>query len=428
MDHKTIKVAMICHFSNPEVREHLPLDKRRLYTIVRKVLRLPSKKGGYGDIAPWDTDIIKDFRNREDIELHVVSAHSGLKRPEVYFVSNKVQYHFISCDIAVMLKHIIKTPEQWVKFNPMIPQTRKIVDGIKPDIVLLVGAENAYISSTVLGLNGYPIYVLCQTVYNNPERSTFGEVDIHNSFVEQEIVKKTPYFGVFCDKHKILLQKLSNNLKIFRFDWPDDGSLLTPIQCEKKYDFVNFAMGMSNKKGFPDAIRAIAIVKQKYPKVTINLVGGGSLEDKEYLRSLVHKLNVDDNVIFTEYFPKQEDMLRHIQHSRFAVLPCKMDDISGTMMQAMQLCIPLVVYRTTGTPSLNTEKQCVLIAENSNIEDLAEKMIMLMDDNKLSESLKVNAREFQEKQSENSRYNGEKLIDDIKLIIDLYANRIKVSK
>lgn len=56
MAYKRIKVAMICHFSNPVVRNHLPLDNRRLYSFVRKLLRLPAKGMGYGDIALWDTN------------------------------------------------------------------------------------------------------------------------------------------------------------------------------------------------------------------------------------------------------------------------------------------------------------------------------------------------------------------------------------
>ena len=73
-----IKVAMICHYSTADVRAHLPLDDRKLYTFFRKILRMPTKGGGYCDIAPWDTSTINYFKDRSDIELHVISAHSGL--------------------------------------------------------------------------------------------------------------------------------------------------------------------------------------------------------------------------------------------------------------------------------------------------------------------------------------------------------------
>ena len=63
----------------------------------------------------------------------------------------------------------------------------------------------------------------------------------------------------------------------------------------------------------------------------------------------------------------------HIQKSRFAVLPCKLDHTSGTMAQAMQLGLPIVVYKTTGTPTFNRERECALIAEKENVEGLAEK-------------------------------------------------------
>ena len=75
---KPIKVAMVCHFSDPMVRSHLPLDDRILYRIVRKLLGMPVKRGGYGDIAAWDPYLIEFLSKRNDVELYVISAHTGL--------------------------------------------------------------------------------------------------------------------------------------------------------------------------------------------------------------------------------------------------------------------------------------------------------------------------------------------------------------
>ena len=114
-----IRVAMICHFSNAEVRMHLPLDEsRKLYTYGRKMLRMPTKSKGYGDIAPWDTSTINYFKDRGDIELYVISAHSGLRKRVVAFESQGVNYNFVRCDVANMLKRIIPSVYLWKKLNP----------------------------------------------------------------------------------------------------------------------------------------------------------------------------------------------------------------------------------------------------------------------------------------------------------------------
>lgn len=419
---KKIKVAMICHFSNSEVRSHLPLGSGKFYMFMRRLLGLPIKKGGYGDIAIWDTNIIKDFGNREDVDLYVVSAHSGLKKSVVSFCMEKVNYWFVRCDTATMLKHIIKSPKLWLKLNPMVSRVRKIVDSIKPDVVMLAGAENAYISSTILGVSNYPILVLCQTIYNNPERASYGAVDAKNAYVEKMIFDKEQYFAVYSKKHYDLLKQIVPDKFVFKFGWPSDGKLLEPVSCKKQYDFVNFALGMSNSKGFPDSIRALVIVKKSHPEVRMNLVGGGDENTKQELMKLAEELKVSDNIEFTPFFPKQEDLFAYIQKSRFAVLPCKMDNISGTMTQAMQLEIPMVVYKTTGTPSFNKEKRCALIADLNNIEGLAEAMVLLLDDPKLADELRRNAREYQEKNAEIAKKNGQNLLDNCKAVIDNYKN------
>lgn len=429
MEHvNKIKVAMICHFSNAEVRSHLPLDDRKFYTFVRKVLGMPTKGKGYGDIAPWDTSTINYFRDREDIELYVISAHSGLKKRVVSYEDQGVHYSFVNCDKATMLKGIIPNDVLWRKMNPMVKDVHRLVDQIKPDFVLLVGAENAYYSSTVLGLDKYPVYTLCQTVYNNPERVVFGEVDSKNASTEMEILKEHRYFGVYCKKHYDLLKSIAPDRFIFKFGFPSSGKLLEPTPSEKQYDFVNFALGMSDKKGFPDAIEAIALVKKKHPGVTLNLVGGGSAEQKAELMKMADDFGVSDNVIFTPFFEKRSDLFLHIQKSRFAVLPCKMDNISGTMTQAMQLGLPIVVYKTTGTPSFNKEKECALIAEHCNIEDLAKKMLELMDTPEKAEMLKRNAREFQEKRMEYNKGNGDRLVANFSAIIDNYKRGTPIPK
>lgn len=417
-----IKVAIICHFSTAEVRERLPLDDRKLYKFLRKMLLMPAKGGGYGDIAPWDKGIIEALRMRDDIELYVISAHSGLKRRVCKFEMNEVKYWFVRCDVATMLKKLIPNSSLWLKLNPMIPAVRRIVDGIKPDIVNLQGNENSYYSSTVLGLKWYPIYSLCQTIYNNPNRGKYGQVDQTIAYVEREIFKKVRYFGVYCKMHYDLLHDVAPDVNVFKFGYPGSGKLLQPTPTDKEYDFVNFAMGISEKKGYYDAVKALAIVKRTHPDVKLNLVGGGSEEEMTKLKSLISELDLEDNIALTPFFEKRDDLFLHIQKSRFALLPCKMDNTSGTMTQSMQLGLPMVVYRTSGTPGFNKEKECALIAEHSNIEDLATKMIVLLDQPDKAEKLRKNAREFQERKAEIVKGNADRLVENYKAIIDNYRN------
>ncbi len=417
---KKIRVAMICCFSNKCVRDNLPLLDGRLFAFTHRLFDRSSVRRIYGDIAPWNTATIDFFKSREDVELHVIGEHAGLKRRVVSYCKDGVHYNFVNGDLTGLLRRFVKNDDLWRKLSPLTRDVHRLLRRINPDIVLLMGLENAGYSSSVLGIKDYPVYGLCQTIYNNPERATFGAVDSKNASTELKILKEHHYFGAYCKKHYKLLRDLAPNAIIFKFGFPSKGELLQITSSEKVYDFVNFAKSMSAAKGFTDAIKALALVKKKYPKVSLNLVGGYNDSQKNVLVELANSLGVGENVVFTPFFEKQSDLFLHIQKSHFAVLPCKLDNISGTMIQAMQLSLPMVVYKTTGAPALNREKQCALIAEKENVEELAQHMLSLMENPELVESLKKNARDYQEKKVEATSHNGERLIENFKAIIANY--------
>lgn len=392
-----MKVVWLCHFSNPQIRKHLPLKKRRpLYHLLRKVLGLSPKKGQTGDIAPWVTNGIEELKKRSDIELHVICPQTELKGSSSEFALDGVYYYFYNPSFTLFLMHLIKNNKLWRKLQNSSRYANKFIKRIQPDIVNLIGAENPYYSCSVLDIKkDIPIMVSLQTIYTNPDRlKYYPNVDKSKSwYIAKLIHEKCTYFGATGRMHHDLLLKDNSNAIVFGLSWCN--SVLPEVKMlDKEYDFVNFAAFLSLKKGFHDSIRALALVKEKYPEVKLNIVGTGSSGVKIELVSLIKSLGLQNNIVFTSFFEKQEDMFQHIQKSRFAVLPCKMDITSGTMRQSMYYGLPLVVYKTTGTSRFNVKKDCVLISELNNIESLAQNMLVLMVEPEKAAELKKNAREY----------------------------------
>ena len=415
MKKEKISVALICGFSNAKVRAHLPLDNRKLYNIARWLLGMPAKSGTYGDVAAWDTHLIEYMRLRDDVELHVISSHSGLKKGVVSFEEDGVDYHFVRSDRATLLKRLIPSASLWHKLNPIRPAVRKIVRRINPDIIALVGAENPHISGTVLGLDEYPLIVKCQTIYNNPELKEKITLNPKNAYVEKLILERVKYVAVNTKMHYHAFRQI--NKTAYNFHWPF-GFLypeVKPINV-KKYDFVNFAVEMCDVKGFSDSVKALAIVKQSFPNVKLNLVGGGTSEYRNNLDRLIRELNLQDNVFFTPFFPIQADLFQHLQNSRYALIPSKMDSISSTIRQAMHYGLPVVCYKTPGTPLLNQDNECVLIAENSDVNDLASKMTLLLSNPSKAEELKNNSTKYDKVLNDDSKKISI-VVDNFKAII-----------
>lgn len=415
-----MKIVLIAGFSNPEIRGHLKFkNDSRLYHSLIKLVGLPARVGEFRDYAPWIPSTISFIEQNKEIELHVVGPQIRLQHAMETFQLRGVTYHFYQSEWTSLMRKC-NNYRLWKILQRSTHHVRQVVDEVKPDLVVLSGAENPATSIGILATDKYPRLCLCQTIYNNPDRAKYSTPNRLIQDMEKDIFANLQYFGVYSKMHYDLLRRMKPDANIFKFGYPSKGILLKPTPTEKQYDFVNFALMHGSRKGTPDSIQALAIVKQKFPNVTLNIVGGYDEAGLARLKALVKELELENNVSFTPFFEKKSDLLQHVQKARFAVLPCKLDHTAGTMTQSMQLGLPLVVYKTTGTPAFNREKECALIAEKENVEQLAQHMLTLMENPEKSEMLKRNAREYQEKLIEQKKYNGERLVANFISIIENY--------
>lgn len=392
-----LKVVCICHFSNEEVREHIITSPGWLQLFVRRLFGKSNENFKGSDFAPWINNLIKEFEQIDNVEFHIVAPIPALSVDILEFEIRKIHYHFFRGNLTFPYEHIIsKVLGANRRYSHNKKLVKKIINKVNPDIINLIGSENPYYSSTILGVKDIPIFVSAQTVYTNPDRlRLFGSVDQLIWNTELKILNKEKYFGCASRMHRDLILHKNPNAIIFKMFFPIQYPN-NVLNDEKIYDFISFSQSVCANKGANDAIEALFIVKQKYPKVQLNIVGN-FVPESNYGKQLLHRikeLSLNDNVSFSPYFSKHSDMHQHTQKSKFALLPVKLDVISGSIIEAILLDLPLVTYKTTGTPFLNKDSDCVLISEIGDIDALAANMIKLMDSPELANSLKNNAKEF----------------------------------
>ena len=424
---KKLTVAWICHFSNQEVRNNLPLSKMRISNFLRSILGKTKFK--YGDFASWINNLIKEFEKFEEVELHIIAPHMGLKKKRFDFEMNDIYYHFFKSEDDTLFSRIknilgfIKSP----KYNKNRKRTAKIVTSIKPDIVNLIGTENPYYSITVLNIKDIPIFVSAQTVYTNPDRKKLsGSCDSLRWDTELKIHRKEKYFGCTGRIHRDLILRNNPDAIIFKNFFPIQYPTKVK-EVEKEFDFVYFAQAVSKKKGIEDAIDALALVKKEKPNVTLIVVGYCPPNYKVFLNNKIDNLKLTENIYFHDYFAVHSDMHQYIKKAKFALLPVKLDVIPGTVIEAMLLELPVVTYKTTGTPYLNKDGETVLISEIGDIEHLAANMLQLLNSPELAERLKKKAKAFVEKEFDNTA-SAKRLLEDYKAVIAHYHNGTPIPK
>lgn len=411
--HKKIKVAWICHFSNEYIRSQLPLSKSK----------------NYEDFSPWITSTIKEMENYHDLELHIIAPHRGMKRLLFSFSDSNISYYFFKPDVPLIHR-------MWPTWLPLDGCTgyiknriivRHYIEKIKPDLINLHGAENPHYSSSILGIDNYPIYLCVQGIYSDPVMLEANKkVDNIKVRIERTIHRKEKYFGIRAPYMAKLIEK----------DNPDAIFLWQPYSLgkpefkddlpSKDFDFVYFAR-ITPAKGIEDLIEAISIIKLSKPDVKLNVIGPGSDTYLNTLNQKVSVLGLERNVLFSGTFETLEQVYTQVIRAKVSVLPTKADNIPSTIVESIQLGLPVVSYRTGGIPFLNNDGAAVLLCEKGDIQSLASNMVKVLNDNNLAFKLVTRGRSVLDKYFDSSE-SASRLFEQYKAIIGHYRHNIPIAE
>ncbi len=420
-----MKILWLCHFSNPQVRERLHFSNDIFEATIRWLLH--KQKIKRTDFAVWISNGIAEFKKFKDIELHIISPHSGMKYKTEEFEINGIHYHFFKPDDNSFIKRTRKSlrnkPNSEYKGNRKI--VKKLTNQINPDLIHIYGAENPYYSITALDIDKkkYPFIISLQTLMSDIDFKTkYSTSSASYNFrteVEQKVLQRATYIGSTIEKYRELVWLNINQKAIFMNTTLAVAENIEINKSKKIYDFVYFAAQI--EKAADVAIEAFALVCQKYRSLTLNIIGGGSDVFKKHLCNRISKLGIEKNVIFSGQLLTHKDVLRQIQKSKYALLPLKIDIIPGTIREAMFSGIPVVTTITPGTPTLNEKRESVLISEQGDYQAMAQNMIKLIESPELAQRLRDNGLI-----TVNERWNNSKsmlrLVKAYQAIIDHHRN------
>ena len=405
-----MKLAIICHFSTSQIREKLEL--------------VDASHCSYRDFGLWNVNIIDGLKNRDDIELHVISPHRGMKRSTQEFSLENVNYHFFWKELPRPWEQLefYLCPQVKRHYSRNRRYVRRFIKNIKPDLVNLIGAENPYYSITALDIKDIPVIIHCQTVYANPDRiKNTGKVDQYRWDTELKLFHKTPYIACNGKMYYDLIKRYAPDSIIFPRRWPSAQFPDIP-EVEKQYDFVYFARELSKNKGFDNAIEAMGQFVKIYPGATFLAVGKKD-HDWPIYENRIKELGIEDSVITHNPITSYEEMLKFVRQGRFSLLPLTMDVVSGTILESMRMGMPVVTCRTSGTPSLNAERETVLISEKGDSDGLCQNMLRLYDDVELQERLKNNGFVYIKKTDEINAHNKDEMIAQYWAVVNHYYHK-----
>lgn len=396
---KKTRIVWICHFTNEEIQSFLPLRKQK------------------DEMAPWIPNTVKGFENREDVELHIVSPHANLKRTTKVTIRN-IHYYFIPYGIPIWHRHWPRffRFDVYSNFYFFRKKVKKIVNGIKPDIVNLIGAENAYYSSSVLNLkNDYPVLISIQGFVR--QHKEFGEIvslDAKKRIdVEETILKTFKYFCGEQDSSNYLLPFNPNHV-FFRLYFPVNEELVSITKDkQKKYDCIYFGT-LAKIKGAEDFIKVIAEIKIKKSNVKGCIIGRG---DINRLKELAKELNCENDIEFIGFVKSQKELFEYVKSSKVFLSPPYKERLSSTIREAMLLKVPIVAYATGGIPYINEYDEHIYLVETGDYKEMALKTFLLLKNEQLRNQLAEKAYNYAVNEY-SIKSNNERLMTAYQTILD----------
>ena len=395
MEGEKLKIAWICHFSNPEMRNKLNIEMPLIVRILRYVLK-KNDNHYKTDESNFVTAALKEFKDFDSVDLHVICVVDYLTSNEVRYTEGGIHYYFFKNeikDISYKLKRDFNLISK-LSYPKNCAYVKQVIEEINPKLIHLIGAETPYYSSTILDLpKTRPILVQLQTLMNDPEFLSNYNIskesyEIHAA-IERSIICKADYIGTIAEKFIPLITKYVKPEATIINTTLALTEKVDLIDKEKKYDFVYFAANIG--KAVDWAIEAFGEASKIKESITLDIIGDFSDELKKQLDNRIKELGVENQVFFEGRLPSHDDVLKQIKLSRFALLPLKIDLVSCTIREAMANGLPTVTTITPDTPKLNKKRECILLSKPRDFKAMAMNMVKLLEDETYANTIRDNA-------------------------------------
>lgn len=183
-----------------------------------------------------------------------------------------------------------------------------------------------------------------------------------------------------CPSVKIRIQRLGVDVKRIKFSRREIGA--------DKSARVLISGAFREKKGIPYAIEAIGLLKDRYPRLTVTLVGastGADLTERAKIRSVIERYGLSGRVRMTGIIPHDE-LLREAEECQIFLSPSVTSsdgDTEGgapvTIIEMQAAGLPVISTRHADIPFVAIDGKSALLFDERDPVGLANGIARLME-------------------------------------------------
>ncbi len=199
-----------------------------------------------------------------------------------------------------------------------------------------------------------------------------------------------------CDKYRGLNNRIGHEGKYCLIRYGIDHGEFTvngnSIRKEFGVEEGDLVVGtvacLKPQKSPQDFIRLASSIHKALPNVKFILVGDGVMRKR--IERLVSGLSLEKQVILTGW---RRDIPRILPEFDVFVLTSLWEGLPISVLEAMALSLPVVATHTGGISEVILEGKTGFLVQPRQIDEMAEKLLCLLKDRKLRESIGRNAKE-----------------------------------
>ena len=192
-------------------------------------------------------------------------------------------------------------------------------------------------------------------------------------------LRKLGKFVTLTDKAISEWPELGNTIMI-----PDPLALDVKVLSTQQKSKRVIAIGRyAYEKGYDLLLRAWALVEKQYPEWSLDVYGMGNRQPYE---QLLAKLNLNPEKC--RLHGALSDVKKEYQNGSLLVLPSRTEGFGLVLLEAMAFGIPVVAFDCgSGPSSIISDGEDGILVQPFNINDFAEKMMQLMEDDGLRKTM-----------------------------------------
>lgn len=360
----------------------------------------------------WITAAMEALLNNDDIRLSVATIASVKK--QIYDLETRVTYYGITS---------IRQTHGTYPTKDEIECWKLVIEDCNPELIMVWGTECSNGFAVLEAAQNIPVMFYIQGVIGRNHLYPIGELKVRDLWrvvspltvlkfqhlrnnekkqrknipIEKIMIKKSAGLIMDNDWEKSYYRIKCGVNNIYHWPLPIKKCFFSGKHNIKECDrHTVFSIdGRYPGKGLHQLIKAIAIVKEKYPDVKLVIPGNMSCRKPNiifespyytYLKQLIKKNQLENNVVFSGQI-SSDGIRQHLLSCNVFVMPSCYESQSAALREAMYLGVPSISSNVGPIDEYTTYDQDVLTYRYGEIDALADHILRIFESDELAAKL-----------------------------------------